>query len=201
MRQGRGGSLRSRRGGDSACVQTLFPLPRQGSWLFCLVCRRRYAPGEGRQLEIPPLGMTALTWGLFMGVSSNLRYQAVFGLERVVDKTIARRVPQASGDVAQTGTQLCGEKSRPLQCLYAISGFIGVQDSHLRHCLLQVAYVTTFLLRFFNNVIGGEHASVWSDVFSAAAAASDASQLSTSDSYVHRAGENFIDTARWTGIQ
>jgi Protein RETICULATA-related len=57
--------------------------------------RRRYAPGEGRQLEIPPLGMTALTWGLFMGVSSNLRYQAVFGLERVVDKTVARRVPQA----------------------------------------------------------------------------------------------------------
>lgn len=56
--------------------------------------RRRYAPSEGRQLDIPPLGMTALTWGLFMGVSSNLRYQAVFGLERVVDKTIARRVPQ-----------------------------------------------------------------------------------------------------------
>lgn len=56
--------------------------------------RRRYAPSEGRVLDIPPLGMTALTWGLFMGVSSNLRYQAVFGLERVVDKTVARRVPQ-----------------------------------------------------------------------------------------------------------
>ena len=38
--------------------------------------------------------MTALTWGLFMGVSSNLRYQAVFGAERIVDRTIARRVPQ-----------------------------------------------------------------------------------------------------------
>ncbi len=38
--------------------------------------------------------MTALTWGLFMGVSSNVRYQVVFGLERVVDKTVARRVPQ-----------------------------------------------------------------------------------------------------------
>ena len=46
-------------------------------------------------LDVPPLGMSALTWGLFMGASSNLRYQAVFGLERVVDKTIARRVPQA----------------------------------------------------------------------------------------------------------
>jgi Protein RETICULATA-related len=45
-------------------------------------------------LDIPPLGMTALTWGLFMGVSSNLRYQAVFGAERVVDRTIARRIPQ-----------------------------------------------------------------------------------------------------------
>ena len=60
----------------------------------CVRDRRRYAPSEGRQLDIPPLGMTALTWGLFMGVSSNLRYQAVFGAERIVDKTIARRVPQ-----------------------------------------------------------------------------------------------------------
>lgn len=60
-------------------------------------CRRHYQPGaEGdRVLDVPPLGMSALTWGLFMGASSNLRYQAVFGLERVVDKTIARRVPQA----------------------------------------------------------------------------------------------------------
>ena len=56
--------------------------------------RRQYHTGEGRQLDIPPLGMTALTWGLFMGVSSNVRYQAVFGLERLVDKTIARKVPQ-----------------------------------------------------------------------------------------------------------
>mmetsp|Transcript_6022 Transcript_6022/g.17239 ORF Transcript_6022/g.17239 Transcript_6022/m.17239 type:complete len:412 (+) Transcript_6022:46-1281(+) len=89
--------------------------------------KRHYQPGaEGdRVLDIPPLGMTALTWGLFMGASSNLRYQAVFGLERVVDKTIARRVPQ-------------------------------------------IAYVTSFLLRFCNNVVGGE---------------------------------NFIDMARWTGIQ
>lgn len=57
--------------------------------------RRKYRPGEEgeRVLEIPPLGMTALTWGFFMGVSSNLRYQAVFGLERVVDRTIAKRFP------------------------------------------------------------------------------------------------------------
>ena len=51
--------------------------------------------------------------------------QAVFGLERLVDRTIARRVPK-------------------------------------------VAYGTSFALRFANNVVGGE---------------------------------NFIDMARWAGIQ
>lgn len=74
---------------------------------------------------MPPLFRTALVWGLFMGVSSNLRYQAVFGLERLVDATVARRVPQ-------------------------------------------VAYATTVGIRFVNNVIGGE---------------------------------NFIDMARWAGVQ
>ncbi|KAK9819258.1 hypothetical protein WJX81_005466 [Elliptochloris bilobata] len=82
----------------------------------------------GRQegdVEVPDVVMTALVWGLFMGVSSNLRYQAVFGLERLVDRTIAKRVPN-------------------------------------------VAYGTSFALRFANNVVGGE---------------------------------NFIDMARWAGIQ
>lgn len=74
---------------------------------------------------MPPLFRTALVWGLFMGVSSNLRYQVVFGLERLVDMTIARRVPQ-------------------------------------------VAYGTSVGIRFVNNVIGGE---------------------------------NFIDMARWAGVQ
>lgn len=40
--------------------------------------------------------MTALVWGLFMGVSSNTRYQIVFGLERVVDETVARNIPQVA---------------------------------------------------------------------------------------------------------
>lgn len=76
-------------------------------------------------LTPPPVGMTALTWGLFMGVSSNVRYQIVYGLERLVDVTVARKLPAA-------------------------------------------AYVATLAFRFANNVIGGE---------------------------------NFIDMARWTGIQ
>lgn len=76
-------------------------------------------------LTPPPVGMTALTWGLFMGVSSNVRYQIVYGLERLVDVTVATKLPAA-------------------------------------------AYVATLAFRFANNVIGGE---------------------------------NFIDMARWTGIQ
>jgi hypothetical protein len=44
-------------------------------------------------VDIPPVGLTALTWGLFMGVSSNVRYQIVFGLERLVDATVAKCAP------------------------------------------------------------------------------------------------------------
>jgi hypothetical protein len=76
-------------------------------------------------VPVPPLFKTALVWGLFMGVSSNTRYQIVFGLERLVDSTIAKSVPA-------------------------------------------VAYGATVGIRFVNNVIGGE---------------------------------NFIDMARWAGVQ
>lgn len=76
-------------------------------------------------MKIPSVAQTALVWGLFMGTSSNVRYQAVFGIERAVDLTIAKKVPQA-------------------------------------------AYIATIVVRFINNIIGGE---------------------------------NFIDMARWAGVQ
>ncbi|KAJ9525297.1 hypothetical protein QJQ45_020839 [Haematococcus lacustris] len=76
-------------------------------------------------VAVPPLMKTALVWGLFMGLSSNIRYQVVYGLERVVDLTVAKHVPA-------------------------------------------VAYGSTLAIRFVNNVIGGE---------------------------------NFIDMARWAGVQ
>jgi hypothetical protein len=83
------------------------------------------APPPHPGLTPPPVGLTALTWGLFMGASSNVRYQVVYGLERAVDSTLAKSFPPA-------------------------------------------AYAATLAFRFANNVIGGE---------------------------------NFIDMARWTGIQ
>ncbi|KXZ42750.1 hypothetical protein GPECTOR_120g417 [Gonium pectorale] len=91
-----------------------------------LMLLKRHLHGEKEDdVPVPPLFKTALVWGLFMGVSSNTRYQIVFGLERLVDMTIARSIPQ-------------------------------------------VAYGTTVAIRFVNNVIGGE---------------------------------NFIDMARWAGVQ
>ncbi|KAK9832451.1 hypothetical protein WJX74_010617 [Apatococcus lobatus] len=97
----------------------------QGVANSLMLARRRIYGAKEDDLAIPPLVMTSLTWGLFMGVSSNIRYQIVFGLERAVDVTIAKAVPP-------------------------------------------VAYGTSLAIRFANNVIGGE---------------------------------NFIDMARWTGIQ
>jgi len=83
------------------------------------------APPPHPGLTPPPVGLTALTWGAFMGLSSNVRYQIVYGLERGVDASLARSFPPA-------------------------------------------AYAATLAFRFVNNVIGGE---------------------------------NFIDMARWMGIQ
>lgn len=49
---------------------------------------KQQQPAAIVHLTPPPVGMTALTWGLFMGVSSNVRYQIVYGLERAVDMTV-----------------------------------------------------------------------------------------------------------------
>ncbi len=61
-----------------------------------LACgRRRQIHGESEDdVPVPPLFRTALVWGLFMGLSSNVRYNIVFGLERLVDMTVAKQVPQ-----------------------------------------------------------------------------------------------------------
>lgn len=77
-------------------------------------------------LPVPPLFRTACVWALFMGLSSNTRYQIVFGLERLVEGTIiAKKVPM-------------------------------------------IANLATIAIRFANNIYGGEQ---------------------------------FIDMARWAGIQ
>ncbi|KAG2423210.1 hypothetical protein HXX76_015467 [Chlamydomonas incerta] len=97
----------------------------QGLANSLMLLKRQVHGAKEDDVPVPPLFKTALVWGLFMGVSSNTRYQIVFGLERLVDMTIARSIPQ-------------------------------------------VAYGTTIAIRFINNVIGGE---------------------------------NFIDMARWAGVQ
>lgn len=66
----------------------------QGIANSAMMARRASNPDADFSVDPPPLLKTALVWGLFMGASSNLRYQAVFGLERLVDGTIARRIPQ-----------------------------------------------------------------------------------------------------------
>ena len=64
------------------------------------VKRRCQGGARDGDVELPPVVGTGLVWGLFMGVSSNVRYQIVFGLERLVELTIAKRVPQVREDGA-----------------------------------------------------------------------------------------------------
>ena len=40
-----------------------------------LSSRSAHGTSEDNSVQIPPLGKTALVWGLFLGVSANIRYQ------------------------------------------------------------------------------------------------------------------------------
>lgn len=114
------------KGAQYAVIGFACGLVGQGMANSMMILRRHLAGGATEaDVTVPPLIQSALVWALFMGVSSNTRYQIVFGLERLVDISIAKRVPQ-------------------------------------------IAYFTTIFIRFINNVIGGE---------------------------------NFIDMARWAGVQ
>lgn len=90
-----------------------------------MLVKRRMSTSDDH-VPIPDAFRTALVWGLFMGVSSNTRYQVVAGLERAMELT-----PLA--------------KSLPL-----------------------TANVFTVFIRFVNNIYGGEQ---------------------------------FVDMARWAGVQ
>jgi hypothetical protein len=91
-------------GARAACVGVKF-LEYSLAGMFCglvgqsiantaMIARRAHNPDAEYTVDPPPILKTALVWGLFMGVSSNLRYQAVFGLERLVDMTLASKIPQ-----------------------------------------------------------------------------------------------------------
>uniref|UniRef100_A0A2P2N8A6 Uncharacterized protein n=1 Tax=Rhizophora mucronata TaxID=61149 RepID=A0A2P2N8A6_RHIMU len=45
-------------------------------------------------VPVPPLVKTAALWGVFLGFSSNTRYQIINGLERLVEASpLAKQVP------------------------------------------------------------------------------------------------------------
>ena len=113
------------RGFEYALAGFACGLVGQGIASSLMSLKRRHFASSENDVEPPPVFESALVWAGFMGVSANTRYQIVFGLERIVDDTIARRIPQ-------------------------------------------IAYLTTMAIRFANNIIGGEQ---------------------------------FIDMARWAGVQ
>jgi hypothetical protein len=113
------------RGLEYALAGMACGLVGQGIASGLMTMKRQYLGSSEDDVEVPPVLKSALVWGLFMGASANTRYQIVFGLERIVDQTIARNIPQ-------------------------------------------IAYFTTLAIRFANNIVGGEQ---------------------------------FIDMARWAGVQ
>ena len=64
--------------------------------------------GEEHDAPMPPVLKTALVWGLFMGVSSNLRYQ----VGARVGCGVSRRAGMAVGVAAPACPTLCGLGAR-----------------------------------------------------------------------------------------
>lgn len=50
-----------------------------------VMLKRHFVPDGSADKDLPDVLRTALVWGMFMGISSNARYQVVFGLERVME--------------------------------------------------------------------------------------------------------------------
>jgi hypothetical protein len=65
----------------------------QGIANLIMTAKRSVKKSE-EDVPIPPLFESAALWGVFLGLSSNARYQIINGLERVVEgSTAAKRIP------------------------------------------------------------------------------------------------------------
>ncbi|KAF3449061.1 hypothetical protein FNV43_RR09785 [Rhamnella rubrinervis] len=65
----------------------------QGITNLIMIAKRRVKKSED-DIPVPPLVKSAALWGVFLGVSSNTRYQIINGLERVVEGSpLAKQFP------------------------------------------------------------------------------------------------------------
>ncbi|KAG7556128.1 Protein RETICULATA-related [Arabidopsis suecica] len=65
----------------------------QGIANLIMTAKRSVKKSE-EDVPIPPLFESAALWGVFLGISSNARYQIINGLERIVEgSTAAKRIP------------------------------------------------------------------------------------------------------------
>lgn len=68
----------------------------QGIANLIMTAKRSVKKSEN-DVPVPPLLKTSALWGVFLGVSSNTRYQVINGLERLVEASpLGKRVPAAS---------------------------------------------------------------------------------------------------------
>eukprot|EP00898_Chlorokybus_atmophyticus_P003544 jgi/Chlat1/4190/Chrsp27S04237 len=80
------------KGGQYAGLGLVAGFIGQGIANSAMMAKRQMAAEGESHIPVPDLGKTALLWGAFMGLSSNLRYQLVNGAERVLES----RFPQVS---------------------------------------------------------------------------------------------------------
>ncbi|KAL3685083.1 hypothetical protein R1sor_003105 [Riccia sorocarpa] len=67
------------------------------SSVMLLKRKLKHSDDHSEELKVPNVLATAVLWSVFMGVSSNTRYQIINGLERVVESSIlTKRVPQVA---------------------------------------------------------------------------------------------------------
>lgn len=73
-----------------------------------LMMRRKFDPNFHLQNEVPNVLYNSLTWGCHMGVSSNLRYQALYGLDLVLSPMMHPQVFLVYSAVVRTINNMVG---------------------------------------------------------------------------------------------
>lgn len=94
-----------------------------------LLVRQKLDPNFVLQNEPPPTVLNAATWALHLGISSNIRYQSLNGLDQVLVKSLGPNVFKAYSFLIRGGNNLIGGSSFAVLARYTGSQKSGTSNA------------------------------------------------------------------------
>ena len=91
-------------------MRPMMMLPQAIANQLMLLKRQMHGTTE-KDVAIPPVGLTGITWAVFMAGSSNVRYQTVYGIERLIASSPAatnRRLNNLLSIIVRYGNNVIG---------------------------------------------------------------------------------------------